>query len=142
MQKLWGSTKKMKILWISGWNPEIKADMSEWNIWDIELPLQEWLYMTALIGQLLDKYHHKWNEYPRFEYTWRVADEVLSWFWLWWDARGLFFSDSRVDTLAISREKFEKNMPILSRDEYNERFLKFLNWIKDEQNVSIWKKKE
>ena len=142
MQKLWGSTKKMKVLWISGWNPEIKADMSEWNIWDIELPLQEWLYMTALIGQLLDKYHHKWNEYPRFEYTWRVADEVLSWFWLWWDARGLFFSDSRVDTLAISREKFEKNMPTLSRDEYNERFLKFLNWIKDEQNVSIWKKKE
>jgi hypothetical protein len=44
--------------------------------------------------------------------------------------------------LAISRETFEKNMPTLSRDEYNERFLKFLNWIKDEQNVSIWRKNE
>ena len=142
MQKWEWTTKKMKILWISGWNPAIKADMSEWNIWDLELPLQEWLYLTALLGKLLDKYHHKWNEYPRFEYTWRVADELLSWFWIWWDASGLFFSDSRVDTLAISREKFEKNMPTLSRDEYNERFLKFLNWIKDEQNVSIWRKNE
>ena len=136
------SEKKIKILGLSWWNPAIKADVNEWNMSSIELPLQEWLYMTALIGQLLDKYHHKGNEYPRFEYTWRSWDEIASGFWLFGDASGLFFSDDWVDTLALSRENFEKNMPTLAQDENSKKFLQFLNGINDEYNVSIWKKKE
>jgi hypothetical protein len=61
---------------------------------------------------------------------------------LFGDASGLFFSDDWVDTLALSRENFEKNMPTLAQDENSKKFLQFLNGINDEYNVSIWKKKE
>ena len=83
------------------------------------------------------------NEYPRFEYTWRVVDELTSWFWIWGDATGLFFSDPWVDSLALSRERFEKNMPTLAKKWNGEKFLEFLNkGITDEFNVPIWKKSE
>ncbi len=151
--KAWGRTieaevkgtnaKTIKILSISWWNPSIKANLEKWKLSEMRLPLSEWLYMCAFLGKLLDEYHHKWNEYPRFEYTWRVVDEITSWFWIWGDATGLFFSDSWADSLALSREMFEKNMPTLAKKWNNEKFLEFLNrWITDEFNVPIWKKKE
>ena len=139
-----GTDKKtIKILWISWWNPAIKADTGKGEISEMTLPLSEWLYMCAVLWKLLDAYHHKWNEYPRFEYTWRVVDELTSWFWIWGDATGLFFSDPWVDSLALSRERFEKNMPTLAKKWNGEKFLEFLNkGITDEFNVPIWKKSE
>ena len=135
--------KTIKILWISWWNPTIKADTGKGEISEMTLPLSEWLYMCAVLWKLLDEYHHKWNEYPRFEYTWRVVDELTSWFWIWGDATGLFFSDPWVDSLALSRERFEKNMPTLAKKWNGEKFLEFLNkGITDEFNVPIWKKSE
>ena len=141
--KLWISTKSIRILWISWWNPEIKTDMESWRMSELSLPLHEWIYMCALLGKLLDEYHHKWNEYPRFEATWKWVDAFKSWFWLWWDAKGIFFSDKWPDSMALSEDAFEKNMPTLFKKENRDRFLEFLNrGISDEFNVPIWKKKE
>lgn len=135
--------KFMKILSISWWNPKIKTNMECWKISELSVPLSEWLYMCAVLWKLLDDYHHKWNEYPRFEYTRRVKDTALSLFWLFWDARGLFFSDPWFDSMALSEDLFEKNMPVLSKKENRDKFLEFLNWgITDEFNVPIWKKNE
>ena len=74
--------EKIKILWISWWNPVIKTDMSKWNISGLELPLKEWIYMTCLLWFLLDTFHHKWNEYPRFKYDWKAVKLITTGFWL------------------------------------------------------------
>jgi len=135
--------KEMRILWISWWNPAIKTDMEQWKISGLKLPLQEWLYMSALLWKLLDNYHHKWNEYPRFEYTWKAVKLITTGFWIWGDNNGMYFSDSWLDTMALSWDVFEKNMPTLFKEENRDRFLEFINkWITDEFNVPIWKKNE
>ena len=148
-----GLFKKMKILSISWWEPAIKTDLTKWNISNLELPLKEWLYMTAFLGNLLSNYAHKWNDYPRFSYWWRFWNWVkatVSWIgnilWFPWEDktynRGIYFSDSWIDTQVLSRKRFEKNMPTLFKANYwRESFIKFLNdGITDEQNVSIRKK--
>ena len=142
---------QVRILWISWWNPEIKADMTKWNISNLKLPLKEWLHMTAFLGELLDKYHHKWNEYPRFQYSWRTLKmleatwSTVKWRFWWKDDvydKWIYFSDSGLDTQVLSRKKFEEKMPTLFKANHWEDFIKFLNdWITDEQNVSIRKKK-
>lgn len=135
--------EKIKILWISWWNPKIKTDMSKWDISNLELPLKEWIYMTSLLWFLLDTFHHKWNEYPRFKYDRKAAKLITTWFWLWWNNNWIYFSDSGINTYALSWEKFEKRMPTLFKENHGERFIKFLNdWIMDEDNISIWKKLE
>lgn len=131
--------RNMKILWISWWNPAIKTDMTKWRISELELPLEEWIYMSSLLGFYLDNFHHKWNEYPRFEYTWKSIKVIPSIFGknnIW-----MYFSDPNLDTLALTKEKFEKRMPTLYKEENRDRFLEFLNdGIVDENNVSIWRK--
>lgn len=124
--------KEIRILWISGWNPEIKTDMSKWNMLNLKLPLKEWLYMSSLLWFFLENFHHKWNSYPRFEYTSRQ-------FVIRTGAKyGIYFSDNWMDTYALTAEKFMENMPTLFKEK--KRFLEFLNdWITDESNISIWK---
>lgn len=128
----WENEKTIRILWISGWSPEIKTDMSKWNMLNLKLPLKEWLYMSSLLWFFLENFHHKWNDYPRFEYTSRQ-------FVIRTGAKyGIYFSDSWMDTYALTAEKFMEKMPTLFKEK--KRFLEFLNdWITDESNVSIWK---
>ena len=123
--------RKIKILWISWWNPSIKADMSKWNISSLELPLKEWVYMSSLIGFLLDSYHNKWVDYPRFQWKDRIIAN-----------RGIYFNDATdlsfgYDTRVLSEEKLKERMPTLLRP----ILLEFLNdWITWENNISIRKK--
>ena len=105
----------------------------------------------SILGELLDKYHHKWNEYPRFQYSWRTLKmleatwSTVKWRFWWKDDvydKWIYFSDSGLDTQVLSRKKFEEKMPTLFKANHWEDFIKFLNdWITDEQNVSIRKKK-
>ena len=134
----WNET--IRILWISWWNPKIKTDMSKWDISNLELPLKEGIYMTSLLWFFLDTFHHKWNEYPRFKYDWKAAKLITTGFWLWWNNNWIYFSDSGMNTFALSWEKFEQRMPTLFNASHGERFIKFLNdWITDEDNISIRK---
>ena len=153
--------EKMRILSISWWKPTIKADTSEWNISSLKLPLKEWLYMVALTNQFVEKLHHKGVKYPYFDYTYKtskmlvnpvkslVGVETTESRWIYFNDKertiNIFSSDFwSVDSLAYPREKLKKNMPTIfeSDDLLNNRFIKFLNdWITDDQNVSIWKKK-
>ena len=132
------SNKTIKILGISWWNPEVKSNVAKWKINEMKLPLKEWIYMSALMWFFLDNFHHKWNEYPRFEYTWKAIR--TAWTVLGKNNYWIYFSDSGPDTLACTKENFEKRMPTLFREENRNRFLEFLNdWITDEDGVSIWK---
>jgi hypothetical protein len=152
----------MKMLDISGWIPAIKTDMTKWNISQMEVPLKEWLYMSAILGKFLENYHHKWVGYPYFDLTWKYVKsraDVIAWKRLngeplekalengW-----LYFNDTertlnpfntdfwKVDTLVYSNKKLQQNMPTIFKNKWKQ-FLEFLNdWITDECNVSIWKK--
>ena len=121
--------EKIKILWISWWHPVITTDMSVWNIWDLNLPLREWIFMTCLIWFFIKNFEHKWNSYPYFQYTSRI------WFKKW-----LYFSDEYLDTYALTDDRFKNNTPTLYKEENRENFIKFLNdGIKWDNNVSIFK---
>ena len=131
---------EIKVLWISGWKPEIKTDLTKWNFWELKLPLKEWLYMSSLLWFFLDNFSRKWNEYPRFTYGTQLWNSIRSGAWLRGDNKWLFFSDPKLDTYALTEKKFEERMPTLFQNK--DRFLEFLNdWIKDNTNVSIRKKK-
>ena len=154
-------SEKMRILSISWWKPAINADTKEWNISSLKLPLKEGLYMVALTTQFVDKLHHKGVKYPYFDYTYKtskvlsnpvktlVGVETTESRWIFFNDKertiNIFSSDFwSVDTLAYPREKLKKNMPTIfeSDDLLNNRFIKFLNdWITDDQNVSIRKKR-
>ena len=126
--------EEMRLLWISWWVPAIKVDVSKWNISNLKVPLKEWLYMTAVLGELLEKYHHKCVGYPYFHIKKFI------------NSRWLYVNDRKslnivlTDTLAYSNKYLQKNMPTIFKNKEKE-FLEFLNdWITDEHNVSIWKK--
>ncbi len=143
----WGKVGEMfkfrniRILWISWWNPAIKTDMTKGNISNLKVPLKEWLYMAAFLGQVLDKYHHKWKDYPYFDYGYRLLRSLWTWFWTWWDMNWIHFSESGVDDIILTREKFKERMPTIFKANEWEDFLKFLNdGIKDEDNVTIRQK--
>lgn len=126
----WG--RKIKILWISWWNPTIKTNMEISGLSWLELPLKEWLYMSCLTWFLLEKYHNQWNEYPRFEYTWRTNHAFKTW---------IYFSKDWSDTRVYSKDIFQQKMPTLFQEENRNKYLKFLNdWITWENNISIRKK--
>ena len=127
---------EMKILWISWWNPKIKADTTKGKISELKLPLKEWLYMSALLWFFVDNFKHKWTEYPYFWYGDRTGLEN------WWIDRWIYFSDKRLDTWALTEEKFKDRMPTLFEESNRNNFLKFLNdGITDDSNISIWKEK-
>jgi hypothetical protein len=132
------SNRTIKILWITWWSPEIDVDMTKWKMSELKLPLKEGLFMAELIGFFLDNFHHKWNEYPRFEYTWKATKILPSLFGT--NNNWIYFSDPNLDTLAYTKETFEKRMPTLFKEENRDRFLEFLNdWIVDDNGVSIRK---
>ena len=133
--------RKIKILWISGWNPKIETDMKKSWLSNLELPLEEWLYMSCFVWYLLDNFHHKWNDYPRFEYTRKALKFLRVRQWIWWET-WVYFSDSWLDTRVLSKDKFKERMPTLFQEENRNKFLEFLNdWIMDwETNISIRKK--
>jgi hypothetical protein len=124
----------IKILWITWWNPSIKADMTKWNLSSLNLPLKEWIYMSMLVWFLLNDFHHKWNEYPRFTYDWRMLNVFRK------NNYWIYFSDSWPDTLVYSKAQFKEKMPTIFGKNNGEDLIKFLNdWITDEFNVSIRK---
>jgi hypothetical protein len=131
--------RKIKILWISWWNPEIKTDMKKSGISDLELPLKEWCYMSCFLAFLLENkdFIHKWVKYPRFDYTSRGL----------WIRKWIYFNNAETistdfDTRVLSKDKFESNMPTLFQEGNRKKLLEFLNdWIIDrESNISIRKK--
>ena len=130
--------RKIKILWISGWNPTIKTDMGKGDISNLELPLKEWCFMSCFLGFLLSNKDiiHKWTGYPRFEYKSR---------WLW-IKKWIYFNNASTisidyDTRILRSDKFESRMPTLFQEKNRNKLLEFLNdWITDDSNISIWKK--
>lgn len=130
--------RKIRILWISGWNPKIKTDMEKTGISKLELPLKEWCYLSCFMWFLLSNNDiiQKWVKYPRFDYTSR-------WFWF---RKWIYFNNAETvstdyDTWVLSKDKFESRMPTLFQENNRKKFLEFLNdWIIDDSNVSIWKK--
>ena len=130
--------RKIRILGINGWNPEIKTDTEKSGISNIEMPLKEWCYMSCFIWYILDNFHHKWISYPRFSYKSRSGV---------WIRKGIYLDDARTrstdfDTRVLSKDKFKDRMPTLFQEENRKKFLEFLNnWILDwATNISIWKK--
>lgn len=157
----WGKwSENMRILEISWWTPQIKCDTSVWNLSNLKISLKEWLYMTALIGQFVEKYHHKGVWYPYFNYTWKWQ-KIMTGMWKFYtfqwkeDYKWIYFNDKErtanifswefwsVDSMAYSRQDLKRNMPTIFKDDdkFEKTFIKFLNdGITDDQNVSIWKK--
>lgn len=124
--------RRIRILWISWWNPTIKTNMEKSWLSNLNLPLKEWLYMSCLTWFLLNNYHHKWNKYPWFEYTWRTNHAFKEW---------IYFSNDWTDTRVYSKDAFQQKMPTLFQKENRKKYLEFLNdWITWENNISIRKK--
>lgn len=124
------SNKKVKFLWVSGWNPEIKSDLSKWNFDNRALPAKEALYMASLIWSMVNDYHGKSNRTPHIEYKHRG--------WMWWP--WLYINDSWWnDTRILKESLFKDRMPTLYQDRQN--FTAFLNdWIKSKStNASYWR---
>ena len=130
--------RKIRIMWISGWNPSINTDMEKSGISNLELPLKEWCYMSCFLGFILSNNDiiQKWVEYPRFEYKSR---------WLW-IKKWIYFNNATTistdyDTRLLTEEKFKSRMPTLFQEKNRNKFIEFLNdWITDDSNISIWKK--
>lgn len=125
--------RTIKILGITGWNPSFNIDKTgKENLSWLELPLKEGIYMTILLWYLLNKYHHRANQSPRFEYKTTLG--------LY---KGIYFSDKWRDTRVFTEDSLQSEMPSIFSDENEAKrtiFMEFLNGIKtDTGNKSYWK---
>ena len=124
--------KKVKFLWISGWNPEVKCDLSKWNIANKELPAKEAIYFASFIWFMVNDFHNKSWRTPHIYY--RHSG------WMLWP--GLYINDSRLnDTRVLKESTIKERMPTLY--EQRENFATFLNdWILEtSSNACYWREK-
>ena len=117
--------KKIKILWISWWNPSIKVNPNKpekaESFFKLEMPLKEGLYLSNFLWYILDDNSNcilKWNKYPYF-YYWKRAWLAKPW---------IYFNDPSWDTYILTEESFKKRMPTVFNNK--NLLLDFLNdWI-------------